>query len=593
MFHKKIRVSLKLRIFIIFFGILASSILIFIISFYRFVSKTTFENLDKEYMSMANDLNDTSQNLLWKLTLTSQQLLENEIIHNTIVSYQEADNLYQKQIYYSELLELVSILTMSETDIALFYFYDPVNEEIIYSSLPVDRQVSSTHCLYQNDLFQYLGPTSSQSTFLGNPVFILNRTTSLPNGNAINFSVESGYYSLDRQFQALRQKSAYVVFTNDQGEVLYNSIPQDTLTNLDMGNLLSGNNHSFRVFSQQASQGWSAYVIVPQIVYTSQYKDGLQDFTKYTVIFSILLIFLAFLFWQSIYHPLQSFDHQLEAIVTGQQISGENPFSIPEFDFLFQKIKRLQQQVQDMLSQAVIQEKANTKAQLEKLRAQINPHFLMNTLNTIHWLALMNKQSEIDAITQSLAHLLSYNLDKDSYNTNLQNELNAVSEYVRLQKVRYQFGFEIFVLPENSVLNYPCPKFILQPFIENSLSHGYREKMTITIKISVLDNEIEITISDTGSGMTAEQLRSVHDLLRSSSPKTISTNTISASEPSVIMNQNSGKGIGLSYVAGILELYYNEPCLITVTSVPEVGTDFCMHLPKMKGCGYYVENTDH
>ena len=62
---KKIRVSLKVRIFAIFFSILSATILIFVVTFYRYVSKSTVENLNKEYLSMVNDLNDTSQNLLW------------------------------------------------------------------------------------------------------------------------------------------------------------------------------------------------------------------------------------------------------------------------------------------------------------------------------------------------------------------------------------------------------------------------------------------------------------------------------------------------------------------------------------------------
>lgn len=600
MTSRKLRISLKIRIFMIFFGILAATVLIFILSFYRFVSKNTFENLDKEYLSMVNDLNDTSQNLLWKLTLTSQQLLENETVQKAIVSYQEADNPYRKQTYYSDLLDQVSSLTMSETDIALFFFSDPLKEEIIYSSLPLGRPKTVQDCLYQNELFQYIGPASSQSSFVGNPVFILNRTVVLPNGNPIFFSMESGYYSLDRQFQALQSKSAYVIFTNEQGKILYSSIPSTKQADLDIDSVLSSADHNFRIFSQQASQGWSTYIVVPQTVYTSQYKDGLREFTKYTFLFAILLIFLAFLFWQSIYHPLQLFDRQLETIVTNQEISGENPSSIPEFDFLFQKIKLLQQQVQEMLAQAVIQEKENTKAQLEKLRAQINPHFLMNTLNTLHWLALMNQQKEIDEITQSLAHLLSYNLDKDSYHTTLQKELNAVSEYVRLQKVRYEFRFEIQVLPENTVLNYPCPKFILQPFIENSLSHGYKKDMEITVQIQILEECIEIRISDTGLGMTQAQQDSVRLQLQTPSRQagtealpSLRTENASVAEFSIIMNQSSGKGIGLSYVAGILAFYYGCSCPVEVTSLPDRGTAFCIRLPKMKGRGYHAENTDH
>lgn len=72
---------------------------IFTISFYRFVSRSTFEKMDREYAALANDLNDTSGDLLWKLTLTSQQILENEEVQKTIASYQEETNLYQKQVF--------------------------------------------------------------------------------------------------------------------------------------------------------------------------------------------------------------------------------------------------------------------------------------------------------------------------------------------------------------------------------------------------------------------------------------------------------------------------------------------------------------
>ena len=223
--------------------------------------------------------------------------------------------------------------------------------------------------------------------------------------------------------------------------------------------------------------------------------------------------------------------------------------------------------------------------QLEKLRAQINPHFLMNTLNTVHWLALMNGQTEIDSITQSLSHLLSYNLDKDNYNTNLQRELNAVNEYVHLQKVRYEFTYTQEVQPSVSNLNYPCPKFILQPLIENSLSHGYREHMDIMIRITILDSEIEIIVSDTGTGMDQSHLETLQETFRSSQ--------ILSAGSSMQVHQHSGKGIGLSYVFGILQLYYHALVDINIESNLNMGTTFTIHLPKLKGRGYDVENTDY
>lgn len=585
--EKKLRISLKIRIFLFFFGILSAMIVIFIISFYHFISKSTFEKMDQEYAAMANDLNKASQNLLWKLTLTSQQLLENEEIQSALVSYQETEDPYEKQTYYSKLLDQVSALTMSETDVALFFFFDPQRSEMIYSSLPVDRQILSSGYLYQNSLFQYRGPTSSQSTFLNNPVFILDRETVLSNGNTIHFSIESGYYSLDKQLQLINDKSAYVVFGNDQNVILYNTIPDEKVSADSLMAVLNGTDPQFHVFMQEASQGWRTYVVVPTSAYTSQYKDGLREFTFYLIILAAVVAVLAFSFWQSIYHPLRSFDQHLELVLTDDSSLEQTHSSIPEFDYLFHKIALLQKQVHQMLEQTIRQEKANAEIQVEKLRAQINPHFLMNTLNTLHWLALMNNQKEIDEITQALSHLLSYNLDKNSYHTNLKRELNAVGEYVRLQKIRYQFTYtETLDLP-NGILNYPCPKFIFQPIVENALSHGYRAGMDITIKISVAEHVVAIQISDTGTGMSDEALTKIRTLFASADPSIKEEALLPANK-----KDHCGKGIGLSYVVGILYLYYDGKANITINSKPNLGTQITLLLPKMKGRGYDVENTD-
>lgn len=586
--HRKIfHVSLKIRIFLFFFMMLSFMILFFIGSFYRFVSKFTFDKMDKEYTSIANELNDTSQELLWNLTLTSQQLLENEDVLNMLTAYKNTSDIYQKQNIYDQLMEQVSLLTMSETDVSLLYFYDSQKESVIYSNLPVNRPSSDTDPLYQYSMFQYCGPSTSQSDLIGNPVFILNRTTALPDGTPIRFSVESGYYSLSKPMDHVKEKSAYAIFTNESGKILYHSFPEKEFKSKDAKDILAGKNTEFHTFSQQSSQGWSVCVAVPNSVYTLQYQQSLHEFVLFTLILSVTTVILTFLFWRSIYHPLQAFDQQLNLLLSEETLE-ETPSNIPEFDLLFQKIRLLQKQIKKMLAQAVQQEKENTKIQLEKLRAQINPHFLLNTLNTIHWMALMNQQKEIDEITQALSHLLSYNLDRDSYNTNLLHELNAVKEYVNLQKTRYRFSYKETILPEGALLNYPCPKFILQPFIENSLSHGYKEDMCISVSIHIQEQNIEIKITDTGSGMPEETLKHLQELIH-----TFSHQTEKNTDCSLSPTTTSWRGIGLAYVIHILHLYYNGQASVTADSQTGSGTEFHICLPKLKGCGYNVENTDH
>lgn len=584
---KKLRISLKIRLFLFFFLILAVMVFFFIGAFYRFISKSAFDKLNKEYTSMANELNDTSQELLWKLALTSQQLLENEDVVNILTAYKNSSDLWEKQDYHTQFVELVSLLTMSETDISLFYFYDLEKNEMIYSNLPADKPDCTTEPLYQNSIFQYCGPSISQSDFIGNPVFILNRESTLSDGTPICLSVESGYYSLSKPMDQIEENSAYVVFLNEEGEILYNSLPKEELKKEHLKEILAGKSKNYHTFSQKSSQGWSAYVVVPHSAYTSLYQESLHEFIVFTLLLSITVVIFTFLFWRSIYHPLQTFDQQLNLLLT-EEILEEHSSSIPEFDLLFQKIRVLQKQIQEMLERAVLREKENTKIQVEKLRAQINPHFLLNTLNTVHWMALMNQQKEIDDITQALSHLLSYNLDRDSYNTNLLHELNAVKEYVRLQKTRYQFSYEETLLPENSLLNYPCPKFILQPFVENSLSHGYKEGMDISIVIHIREQDVEVRITDSGTGMSSENLQHIQTLIHTLSHSNDGKQVLNDSSL-----EHSGRGIGLSYVISILHLYYNGQATITADSQIGSGTEFCIYLPKLKGRGYNVENIDY
>ena len=161
---------------------------------------------------------------------------------------------------------------------------------------------------------------------------------------------------------------------------------------------------------------------------------------------------------------MQLFDRQLEELLTDDFDASAMHSSIPEYEHLLEKVSKLQRQIQEMIQKIIRQEQVNTKTQTEKLRAQINPHFLLNTLNTMHWMALINKQPEIDSITQALSHLLSYNLDKDNVSTNLERELSALQEYVQLQKVRYDFRFEILRPESGEPLNYPCPSFFYSPW---------------------------------------------------------------------------------------------------------------------------------
>lgn len=194
--------SLKKRIFVFFFGVLILIASVYTFTFSRFITRFTEERLDTDYENIVSETCDAVENALWNLTLTSQQILENEEIQKTAASYQNSPNLYAKKDNYTLLLDTVSSLTMSNTDIGLIYLYDTSEQDFIYSSLPVTGTAESEPVLYQNTVFCFRGPCKSQSDFFGNPVLILNRTEDIPGGSPVTLSVESGIYTLERPFSA-------------------------------------------------------------------------------------------------------------------------------------------------------------------------------------------------------------------------------------------------------------------------------------------------------------------------------------------------------------------------------------------------------
>lgn len=580
------KISLKSRIFVSLFSILllmAGSCL-FTIS--RFITRFTETQLNDDYENILSETCDSMENLLWNLTLTSGQILDNEEIQELLMLYQNSISPYEKQAHYASLLDSITMLTLANTDISLLYLYDNDSQDFIFSSFPVSQKhPDQLPVLYQNTAFSFCGPCKSQSSYNGNPVLILNRTETLPNGKSVLLSIESGFYSLLPPLRSVERKSAFLAITNASGGLVYTTFKDADGT--EITDILEGNRKHYRSMSKSMSQGWNVHIIIPEQIYVQDFYQSLSDILVCVLIIALFVTLIAIYFWRSIYSPLRLFDRQLELLLSDDSSNAQMHSSIPEYDYLLHKIVLMQRQIQEMIHQIVQQEKTNAKIQIEKLRAQINPHFLLNTLNTVHWMALMNGQDDIDAITQSLSHLLSYNLDKESVVTNLDKELSALTEYVQLQKVRYNFQFHIEKPPAND-MNYPCPKFLLQPLVENALAHGYLPGMEILVCVQINDSSIHLTVSDTGTGMDAEALAKINNL---------SSMSRTAQPVSSTANGIPRFGIGLAYVMNSLYAFFSDSFYFHVESTQNEdtgtnGTIVTINFPKMKGNGYHVKNTD-
>ena len=136
------KISLKMRVFIVFFGVLFLLAGSYLFTVTRFITRFTTKQLNDDYNSLLLEVSETVQNLLWNLTLTSGQLLDNDEIQDTVLAYQSSSSPYIRQEYYSSLLKDITMLTMANSDVSLLYLYDNEDEDFIFSSFPVH----SIHC---------------------------------------------------------------------------------------------------------------------------------------------------------------------------------------------------------------------------------------------------------------------------------------------------------------------------------------------------------------------------------------------------------------------------------------------------------------
>jgi len=199
------------------------------------------------------------------------------------------------------------------------------------------------------------------------------------------------------------------------------------------------------------------------------------------------------------------------------------------------------------------------------LQFQINPHFLYNALNTVTAIARLEEIEEIPAITESLSDMFRYNIKGTDFVT-LKDEVIQLKNYIRIQSIRFPGRFAVkYDIPEEYENN-GVIKFILQPIVENSIQHAFKNKRDQDyLKISVSQDSEDyllISVYDDGCGMPKEKVDELNNALWNTKANTLLG--------------EDGTGIGLANVNARLKNFYGEDCGIVVES--RYGSFTCIHM---------------
>jgi two-component system, sensor histidine kinase YesM len=243
----------------------------------------------------------------------------------------------------------------------------------------------------------------------------------------------------------------------------------------------------------------------------------------------------------------------LDVIITkhGKDEIGE---MVEDFNFMIKRISIL-------IDEQYRSGQELKSAELKALQAQINPHFLYNTLDLINWMAIKNKVPEISYMIQVLAKFYKLSLSKGRDIVTIGDEILHVATYIQIQNKRFDEAINLEIDVNEELLEYKILKILLQPIVENSILHGILQKSSKsgTIKISgeLEDDKITLIIKDDGVGMTVEQVNKIFSL----------------------ENSDQLNGYGIKNINERIKLYFGEQYGLVYKSELNIGTTVEIKIP--------------
>ena len=298
-------------------------------------------------------------------------------------------------------------------------------------------------------------------------------------------------------------------------------------------------------------------------------KDDYQKFYTWMLRFCLIALvgvvvavgIMSYLIPLSITRPFKELSQVTDEIAKGNLSVRANVNTGVEATALSNSMNTMIDKINELLEQVTTEQIRLRKAEFELLQAQINPHFLYNTLDAIIWLAEAGEQKRVVGMVRNLSDFFRTSLNQGKDINSIKEEMLHVKSYLEIQQYRYRdiLEFEINIPKELSGI--PVPKLSIQPLAENALYHGIknrRGKGKILIEGREEEDALVLTVSDNGQGMTPERLHEVQEAIRT----------------------GERAGFGLAAVAERIALYYGPGYGMKIFSEEGKGTTVEIRLGK-------------
>lgn len=299
---------------------------------------------------------------------------------------------------------------------------------------------------------------------------------------------------------------------------------------------------------------WSLVRFVQKDAATESIREVLKGFQIILAVVTVISILYTIWLTRSFTRPIKELMQVCEKVMEGDFTAHAVVKRQDELGRLGDTFNRMIDQINEFFDKERRNQKRKAEMEYQILQAQINPHFLYNTLDSMKWLAVMQGVDNIAEMSTALINLLQYNLGKVEGETTLRNEIESVRNYIIIQKYRYSDIFEFTTMIDEESEKCQVPRFILQPLVENSIIHGFNEERgnyRVHIAAVIFDGKLHIRVIDNGMGMDADSTDKINK----------------GQEKSTRFSK-----IGVASIRERIKLYFGDEAELIFDSEPNIAT---------------------
>ena len=498
-----------------------------------------------------------------------------EFIEETVGDCSDVEDFYNK----------ISVISRMQRDIYAVTVYDE-NGDIIAATngeTPIKKQIykdlSFEKSLFESaEDFAFSSP-HVQTVFEGRYPWVVTLAA-----KADTPVLENGVYiTIDYEFSEIAKyidnvgigRHGYCFITDSGGNIIYH--PQQQL-------IFSGIKNENTDFIKGLSDGVHYEKNVIYAITTTEYSlwrvvglsftDELTVERRTQIIFSIAISFfccgiIALIVLRayskivnapvrSLIKAMNAFENQAENF----RYKGGNE-SVTELRIISSSFEHMANTIQNLMERVHREEQELRKTELKALQAQINPHFLYNTLDSIQWMCEQGKTKDAAEMVRALARLFRISISRGRELITIKEELQHAENYLIIQSYRYRSQFSYTIDASDELMDCLCNKITIQPLIENAIYHGIDRmvdegEFKITVTPAEDDDDILITVSDNGVGMTKEQCGKI-----------------------LAKDRSDSGGIGVKNVNDRLKIYFGKKYGLSIESELDVGTTVTVRIPKI------------